>query len=1648
MKQNGIDDLIYQKLQQTLVSQYPNNLQVQLSLTNVVKFLFNATELFLNGLSTNPQMLNMNSSLEVLQALANQFNILLSQAKQSELLNITETVSLALETFIQSFQYWNNLSGFNLPYNESDNVLKELQSLINVSLAINSEISPLIDTTTVIQILSAFNQSVFDPVKQTFLGLMNSEPSVANITSAFTEYLTIINQALQLAYVSDSSLLANFYLKQISNLISSNNLQSNIWELHFLFHYSNLSFVPSDNNQKVVLEMLSFITSSNLQQMSANPVDAASTLFNIFSKLIPIESNFTFNKLENSTINLLKSIVICQNSQYNCTKSIFMFQQVLAQSIHDLQKGLRNVSLIQFNTFSSAEIDVINKLYVTILCAQESANSFWNISKDVCNETGNLVNGIISYLFNNTLVEEVKKNLTGIQQVLTYRDMSKLVLQLEKVINESSCFANREPKPLDCTMKLFSSLVDLLLVFPLPQQMNETIHLTSTIVEFWLRDLNSTLDFVRAYNLTMLTFQSNSSTHDIGTVISFVARTVEEAGIKLNAQGTSEILGVLLEMMKFSNINISLTNPALFNLNEQNIKTQLQMTLWYILYLKNVTESIQTGDLYQLVTAVHLILNNIIPTIKQNPSLTSFASEINNIVYWLENSNLIMLTQNIANAVLQGNTTEDQTFNQIMSIVQIILQDSYLWNSVYNETSQKDVMFVLSLLQELSQQKLTNLKSILIQVENILITLESILNDSSLKIAFNDGLGEKIFKLSIGLISIISTTEQGDYINKEIFSNIYHLLLQDWDTSSLPIIHSLESTFLDLLELDIQCLSKNITAKINPNCSVTDIMYRMQNLLSNSSCQVSLALPGINNDITLTSVLETILNSTLKINKTECAIEGVNLADTLGCFAEIFRFSTEFLSKMNDAFGFNITWVAQFKGQISLVLDKFLENNITCPMDMQAANITQQAFESQLVLLRKIYYLIGNYSNFSGHNQPLLTEQWIWVGDIVTFYISESHSNLSNSMFNTINKTMFQIVKLTENLRNTTNMSLVTETWKMLYNLSNEIVLGEQMGNFSQLLSNVSKVIALVFRAVKLDGILSSTYGNFSGQSINVINILISELNVTSVESCKSSMESIFSHQQTMGKIINSQLISNMSSWTCKMIFGNDSMINWMEKLKNMIDLSKNITTLKTDQIIISLIQELIQSATTEKYIAFIKSLTADFKDQNALICWDVYKPVRIFVDSILSLLQEALSKETVDNFRADEKITSNAFEVLDIFLNSLNITGYEDILSITNNTLQLYFKLISLPLENITKMTWTQFLTYLKQSGFENLLIQIINSPNTENPETVKILQTVLNTMFNSLDGPFSEIILEAPYLNSSILANMIRFIVGKLNDTILLRNSTQDTETIIKLTAAQSFLSNLINKYNITMRSEIIQFYDSLIYNLSQTHFTGYTSYAQTLSTALNLLSKMNCQNVFDVITYLYSIIQKEFPSNVWPSNSVISNTTKEICELIHWNTSQNNLPTILRVFRTFIAASEPFTDGNTRKYMNTAENIVAVAEELMSGTTPSYYTIVTIMKMIPNITDLFNSTAATKGWVENTAFHNLLYLLLDLAWSSSSPEEVLFAKVKNVTLEAIQSVQDILKGQNESSYTAMFSLSLDGVKLLLKGSSNTSNDSSIIL
>ncbi|KAM8934126.1 uncharacterized protein RCH25_004525 [Pelodytes ibericus] len=1436
-KQNKFDELVIEKLNQKITIQYSQDPQAQIVLTELFRLLLNTTDLLITESSLNLQFLN--TSLVVVQKLLGQFNLLLPRNVQGEPMNSTQILMLLLQSLAQNIQY-HNLTGLLSTYNVSSQALTELHLLIQTMLPTLTDSASLSDATALIKIFSILNQPQFSDIKQTLQTLLNLDPTILNVTSVLTDTFSLFNQVTHLSSILNSSANHEVYFKQILNyLMSDATMINNLWSLNSYISYGEkLDFLQSDAFKTFILD---FFSPGNLQNLGSNATNITTAFFKLLTTIIPPQGQEIFQHFQNASVALLDSVNTCQKEQNKCTDSVLVFQQLLVKSIvfvasqnnSIVQPELATNLLLQFQDFSTGEISVINNIFSMAVCFQGyagfSCNSSQGIYKQVLDAINMILNVTITYdqslMTKNQLTATFTNTFTNTLQVLQSAEFYKLHIQLENIANASRCYYTQD-HPLQCTLQLSSSLTDLLQALPSTQTQNDTLFAVSFFAKAWQKELEGAVDVYLhlsyLYNLTQLAFQNDSALQDIHTSITSIIQSLEEIQSNWNStmQGSGKSIGSILEILKAANVDDTIPATLLSQTFKEleNIRTKLQIVQWYVFYVKNETENISnSGNIYPFVAMTQLILNDVLSTIQGNPSLVSLANEVQNAMNVLDTNHILPSLQSLLNVIMQDSVQNvTQVLNKMASVFQDEFLNGTLWNTFFTAATKNDTMLVLRLLQEYDSGSLVNVSSALNSIERILLELQSVVNDTNLLITLDNDNLQVILSVSKEIMDMISNVEYSGNFSVESVDKVYILLLELLNTSSIQNFTSMEGTLKNILYLSMQCLLNNSNPTTNQNCFAMDIVDAVQSLLNESGCQISLTFPHTKDNMTLNDILESGLISTLSKTLTECDMEAINVKEGLICFTESLGLVFNFLHGTNKLFGLNISWVQQTDTAMALISEELLKNNMTCAsINHQAVDLIKQVFGVQENSLNKLISLLS-YQSLNGKDLLQYSNYWNETIAILKLYISTQGQSLSNdTMFNILNDAIFNFINILPDATNPwLTASAILET---LYNMSTNLGTSQQLQEFLQILNNLNKVHSLADQGFSFATQLSDIFnGNFTEGFLNPIKQWMSALNVTSAETCTSSLQTIYS--QSVKPTIsdsNTQLFTNISMWTCRLIFSNQSSTGWIGKPIAAIIMSIE-TTAQTNVTqyagmalhIISSVRDLVNVTSLENLNNFITSLAETLKEQNTTNSWIVYQAVHNFINSLQSLVNEALINGTNDPSQIVEEVTLQVIGAVNTLLQGLNVTGYEEVFSVASDILQAFFsnRNTSLALDNIAQKTLTQIMTYLQNYGLEKCILQAlqnqISTANPDNQDAVRILEEFLNIMLTAINVTTSEIGLQPSYPNANLILNTINVILGQLNNSrlqdILSGNNKNITEYVVTLMNA--ILQNALQQNNVS--------------------------------------------------------------------------------------------------------------------------------------------------------------------------------------------------------------------------------------------------------
>ncbi|XP_040213417.1 ATP-binding cassette sub-family A member 12 [Rana temporaria] len=1645
LKQNGVNQIIIEKLQQEINNTYPVDTELQSILKETVNLLLNITDVLTMDFTTEQYFGALQAILIKLEKLV----------PTEQLGNNTGLINNITESIINDVQYWIRLNGLFSSSNVSLQTLVELQSIIESFSTSSTEAVNYF--TKFLQILSGFNQTTIQEFTQSLQTLQSLNLVTANITATLNHVIVLFGDIISNPNSNDSFVLADFYLKQILNLLNSDTtLRDSLGLLSIYFNNSQ----AGDFSRYAAI--LSIFTPSNLQAVASNPSKAPLALLSLISGFIPAEDQQLFNKVENVLVTLLDSISTCQVELTNCSSSVLKYQQQLYEFIQFISSTSGDVQQFpQLNQFTDGEIKIINSVFSMILCSQAHPN---NAS---CNNVQDIY-GELSYIINMTLKtdpnilsiysasEQFKQNFDNILYVLGSVDLKKLISQLDYVSGLPKCYTNRSVDPLKCTLDLSLSLMDLLDMLLFPQPINDTLVAASSIIRNWLSEVNRTVDayqqLIYMYDLTSMAYQNQSVLQQIETTLLQIVQTLEELS-------TNSTL-------------VSQTKEEL-----ENIKTQFQTIQWYILYMKNETETFHTSsNIDSFVTLIEVMINKTLSLMKSNPSLVPTVNKIQSVISWLEMSHILPAFQNMINTALQnGGYTSDTFIYNATVVFQQIIQQAFVsgspWSSFFNQITDSEAKFVLQLLQEYDRGGLNNLSSVMLFTEKVLLAAESFLKDIPEISTLNYNL-QAIYNISHQILGIVENR-----LNQSVLYYVYSLLLDNWSGNIFYEFPLLKTKLMSLLNSSMQCLTDPTMPSIKQNCSSTDITNMLQLILNDLGCQIILEAPKIDGNVTLINIYEYALNSTWEEHINGCTIENSNSKKELACLVETLASTLQFISTINDLSGINSPWVQNIGEALAMVTNKLSTKNITCAAkDSQIIHIIYEALHNQSSHLESLISVFMNQTELYSQNPSEYSKYLIQVFNILKLYGSMHEQILLNeTIVNFLYNTMLQLLEVTQNSTSPTRWQLVSSMLNTVNNISSFLKTTDYPIEFLNLLNVVNRVLNLTDDIVTLNANLShiSLVNIFDGNFSMINNLLkqfLFKMNITSVDNCAISLKNLSSlYHNNMNLSINDMFCSNLSSWTCNLILGNNSGFNWLKELESISSMIITSTSgLPADSAmeIITSFTKFVNDTNMNTLEAFLTSIAKFLQQEEPTSNSDVYQSIQVLHSSLQAIIKEALLNRSEP---MDEIITINVMGALSSFLRSLNITGYEGILTFASDILQIYFnnRNSTLPPESLAQKVLGHILTSFKESGLEKVAIQALeNQIFTQSSEEQKIIQYIISIVMSAINETASSVALQPldnktntmvqlfiqmlteNQSNTTVLSQLENWInathIFNENNQIHGLNISEVINSLMKgnLNNAQVeeilwALQNVLSAQNITDGSDIFHLYEFFVGILNQTIAIGPMNLTQMLQPFLT----MDCEGISKVINSVYIMIQRSSASTTWPVNTFVSNLTMDMCQLLQGNYSQNNWINILHTSRECVAFVTPLLPVSVRKYFAVVDDIIKVASDLIADPTISLSKISSIMNIVSDINELFNNASSSPNWTQNTVLNKLVYFLVDLAWTSASDKELLLFKTQNFFLDIIQDIQNMLKLQNGSPNDVWISFALDVMGISINTTQNTS-------
>lgn len=631
-------------------------------------------------------------------------------------------------------------------------------------------------------------------------------------------------------------------------------------------------------------------------------------------------------------------------------------------------------------------------------------------------------------------------------------------------------------------------------------------------------------------------------------------------------------------------------------------------------------------------------------------------------------------------------------------------------------------------------------------------------------------------------------------------------------------------------------------------------------------------------------------------------------------------------------------------------------------------------------------------------------------------------TNIGNGTLNLeiSNETLMEIEKLT-----TLQVSLINNIFSLFWNVQNNST------NFSGELTNVYQ------------DILSAS---------QLILKITKDLNASTVQ---SDLEMLKNYTQLIGIIQNVTSANNVTEKFLQIMNLQEDFQCTNQTLLCMVNLTSHfLGFLQTLQLPKPLMEQVLAaSSIVEHWLGEINA-TADIYQQMVSL-YELTsaalqnEPTLQAILSTLTDISKIVQDIKTDNTSVSivENLIINIFKMVQEgnLLNSstshINMTQIENVLT-QIKIIEWYIVSIKNQTENHNMSGDPYALYRLIQISLIDMMTSVQNwggFPNMSNlPSEIENLIQLLTTnetgAMSQLENliHLSDILKQINVIQGPEFTTIWRVINGLMAGEL---NMTQIDEVVKVVQAA-------ITTQNFTEGAEIFQLYNFFLEILNQTHSTGNMNLTQFFQSSLESFLAMDCQSISNISTAIYKIILSDInQTSPWLDEMFFSNLTLNVCGLVHWNNSQGDWLTLLQTFRDLITYVKPVVPDSMSKYLNAAEYILVAATELLAEPDLTQKNILNILNVAPVINELFNNSAI--DWVQNETFQKLVSFLLDLAWTSSSPKEVLLLKVQNFTFTLIQDLQDMLKAQPASLDNDWVSFALEVVKIIINGTQDPSTE-----
>ncbi|XP_078536724.1 glucosylceramide transporter ABCA12 [Lissotriton helveticus] len=321
-QQNGLGEIFRLALNSQPTDQSSLNQELPPIVKNLLMRLLNVTQ---EMISKSFQSSSLNNSSRFMELVQKLLETIQQNTKQVDGNNWAELIK-NLSMTVQNTQFWKIFSlGSTQPLSETSQALHNLQTLIEGWMSLSSQAGNGSSnyTEVLIQVFSSLEQPEFIQLLQSVQNFFMANETSKQSLEVLLDSMKLFTQILSMKGADDVSVLGEAYQKQLLNfLLSGSSLQGALPLLNPYFKISSqLPLLNSKDFSTMTLDILSFLTPTNLQTAGISEGNISSALLSLFSDFIPREYQDIFQEVVNATLQVLESVEVCKNGPSNCIQS-------------------------------------------------------------------------------------------------------------------------------------------------------------------------------------------------------------------------------------------------------------------------------------------------------------------------------------------------------------------------------------------------------------------------------------------------------------------------------------------------------------------------------------------------------------------------------------------------------------------------------------------------------------------------------------------------------------------------------------------------------------------------------------------------------------------------------------------------------------------------------------------------------------------------------------------------------------------------------------------------------------------------------------------------------------------------------------------------------------------------------------------------------------------------------------------------------------------------------------------------------------------------------------------------------------------------------------------------------------------------------